>query len=260
MSRAGEARSGVDLLYADPALAAVYDAAYGWDRERAHYLALAGDEPARVLDAGCGPGLLAVAFARAGHRTVGLDPGAGNLDFAKARDDGDLVEWHRETLDAFRWHEPFDLIVMTGNAFQCILDETALDRTLSNVRSLLAPAGCFAFETRNPQRRAWEGWTPDGTSRSGMTADGVPFVFHTTLQRVDGRFVTFDKVIDLGDPPRRLVSRSTLRFWTFKEIEASAMASGLVVASAEGDWDGEPVTPVCDEFVLTLKRGVEARH
>ncbi len=43
------------------------------------------DEDSRVLDAGCGPGLVSEAFLRAGHRVVGVDLSAAMIDRARMR-------------------------------------------------------------------------------------------------------------------------------------------------------------------------------
>ena len=45
---------------------------------------LAGRERLRVLNAGCGSGELSLRLAAAGHRVVGIDPGADYIDLARA--------------------------------------------------------------------------------------------------------------------------------------------------------------------------------
>ncbi len=62
--------------YADPRLAALYDALNPSDASTAFYLGLAGPAPARILDMGCGTGLLACEFAARGHDVTGADPAA----------------------------------------------------------------------------------------------------------------------------------------------------------------------------------------
>ncbi len=42
--------------------------------------------PARLLDVGCGTGMLAIHFARAGYRVVGLDASPKALDYVRQRD------------------------------------------------------------------------------------------------------------------------------------------------------------------------------
>ena len=53
--------------------------------------------------------------------------------------------------------EPFDYAVMTGNVAQHIPD-SEWERTLRDISEALRDGGVLAFESRNPQARAWEKW------------------------------------------------------------------------------------------------------
>src|SRR5580704_11154015 len=79
--------------YADPRLAALYDALNPADASTAFYLSLPGAPPARILDVGCGTGLLACEFAARGYDVTGADPAAAMLATARARPGGDQVRW-----------------------------------------------------------------------------------------------------------------------------------------------------------------------
>ena len=48
-----------------------------------------GDNPARILDLGCGPGLYASRLAERGHRCVGIDFSPASIDYAKRQTTGD---------------------------------------------------------------------------------------------------------------------------------------------------------------------------
>lgn len=57
-----------------------------------------------VLDAGCGPGLVAEAFLNAGHRVFGVDLSAEMIDRARRRcaPFGDRAEFHHRALESLR--------------------------------------------------------------------------------------------------------------------------------------------------------------
>lgn len=55
----------------------------------------------------------------------------------------------------------FDLVTMTGHAFQVLLDDESVRAALLNFHRHLAPDGLSAFESRNPQARAWESWVAE---------------------------------------------------------------------------------------------------
>ena len=115
-----------ELQYNDSRLAELYDTLNEWGEDNAFYMQTAGTMPVRILDAGCGTGLLAVALARAGHTVVGVDPAGAMLRVAQDRPDNHLVQWRQSTLQAFHNETLYDLIIMAGNAFQVFLTDEAM--------------------------------------------------------------------------------------------------------------------------------------
>lgn len=73
------------------------------------------------------------------------------LDQARTRSD---IEWILSDLASVDWDQEFDLVVMTGHAFQVFIEDDQLRGSLAVIRSVLAEECRFAFETRNPLVRA----------------------------------------------------------------------------------------------------------
>jgi SAM-dependent methyltransferase len=122
----------------------------------------------RVLHVGCGTGRLLHRARNAGHtgRLCGLDPDPAMLDQARVRAD---IEWVLADAASAPWDGAFDLAVMASHAFQVFVEDDQLRESLAAIREALVDDGRFAFETRHPQARAWEGWNtsfelrnPDG--------------------------------------------------------------------------------------------------
>ncbi|WP_244562538.1 class I SAM-dependent methyltransferase [Ensifer aridi] len=107
-----------DRHYEDPSLAEIYDLTSGWSIDRDFYLALAGGSPKRILDLGCGTGLLCDAYAALGHDVTGVDPAKAMLDVAKRKPHGSEVEWIEASAQEFRSEKEFDLIIMTATPFR----------------------------------------------------------------------------------------------------------------------------------------------
>ena len=154
-----------DRVFADPNLAALYDLFSPWDKREdfTFYLPLLMSAEA-VLDVGCGTGALLHRAREEGHRgrLCGIDPARGMLEQARKRPG---IEWVLGDLESVSWECEFDLIVMTGHAFQVLVGDDELQTALAAIRSALTEKGRFAFETRNPLVRAWERWAMEYTTQ-----------------------------------------------------------------------------------------------
>jgi len=139
--------------------------------DSAFYMQLA-DAHKSILDMGCGTGWLACRLAALGHTVTGADPATAVLDIARRRPEADAVTWIETRASDLSVDTRFDLIIMTGHAFQVFLDDDEALSALTTLRRHLAPDGRLAFETRNPSLRPWENWTPAKTNRCLPLADG----------------------------------------------------------------------------------------
>ncbi|MFI0237290.1 class I SAM-dependent methyltransferase [Streptomyces sp. NPDC016845] len=238
-----------DRAFTDTRLAALYDALNPWGPGDDFYLDLMRGARA-VLDVGCGTGALLIRAREEGHagRLCGLDPAAGMLSVARERADAG-VEWVRGTLDsAVRPAGAFDLVLMNGHAFQVLVDDAEIRTFLAAVRGVLAPGGRFAFETRNPAVRAWEGWTQS----AAVVVDGVR-VAHEVVRGFDGRTVTFDTTFLAEGWSGPEVSRSTLRFVAEDELDGFLRAAGLVAEARYGAFDRSPLTAHSPEIITVCR-------
>jgi SAM-dependent methyltransferase len=243
----------VDRYFADAYLASVYDAFNPRSRRDDYDFYLPRIMAAgAVLDAGCGSGTLLAEARRAGHkgRLCGLDPGEGMLEHAR-RHPG--IEWVLGDLTVPRWDRAFDLIVMTGHAFQAIVTDDDLAASLETVRLALAPGGKFAFETRNPAARAWEAWKPE-SARTTTGPDGGLVRIATRVEApYDGRTVTFTHTFTGDHPSLPQVSRSTLRFLEAEALAGLLTRSGFLIEAQFGDFSGRPLGDDSPEIVTIAK-------
>jgi SAM-dependent methyltransferase len=239
-----------DLHYEHPRLAALYDLACGWSADRDFYLFLADGGPKSILDLGCGTGLICDAYAARGHDVTGADPSASMLDIARRKPHGDRIEWVECYSQDFRSEKRFDLIIMTGHAFQVLLDQTSILATFAAMREHLADGGRIVFESRNPEidwKACWDG--------------GVFEVVHDGLVVRKTR-----KVVSYGEgrihfetryhfPEETLVSKSELLFLPREEIERCLHASGLRAEAVHGDWDRRTFDDrTSEEMIFVVRR------
>ncbi|MFC3575823.1 class I SAM-dependent methyltransferase [Streptomyces yaanensis] len=244
-----------DRAFSDAALAGLYDALYPWGPSDDFYLGLVMSARS-VLDVGCGTGALLARARENGHdgRLCGLDPAAAMLVQARRRAPG--VDWVLGDLRSERWQGAFDLVVMTGHAFQVLLGDEELRAALAAVREALADGGRFVFETRNPGARAWESWTPDRVREVPYGDGGIVRVRHQVESPVLGDRVTFTETFDGTGWERPLVSRSTLRFLAPDALSRFLTRAGLAVVEQYGDWGRGPLTPA-DPEIITVAEPVQ---
>ena len=243
----------VDEGYADLSLARLYDAECPWHHQDDFYLSLdlvAGS----VLDVGCGTGTRLVRVREVGHRgvLVGVDPAPGMLAVARGkRADIEWVSAAAQTLDLGR---RFDLVTMTGHAFQTLLDDASVLAALRRFREHLEPDGLLAFETRNPGPREWEDWTESQTRAQINSSDGEPFETWVADPRHDATdLVTFTSATLAQRTGTLRTSRCTLRFIDPNQLRDHLIASGFRIEGWYGDWDRSPVTPTSPEVIVLAR-------
>jgi ubiquinone/menaquinone biosynthesis C-methylase UbiE len=240
--------------YADPRLVAIYDALRPPGEDERFYVDLAGLPPKTILDMGCGTGRLASDLAGLGHHVTGADPAVAMLEIARKREGGNKVHWVKSDAGGLSLATRFDLIIMTGHAFQKLLTDDEVSAALRAFARHLKPEGTLAFETRNPARREWEEWIP-GLSRETVTLpDGSPVEVHNDIRAVAGELVTYETHVSFG-PRDKVVGADTLRFMGESELARHLADAGFARQNWYGNWDRSPVGPDRPELIVICRLG-----
>lgn len=189
-----------------------------------------------VLDIGCGTGILTTTFARSGRTVVGIDPSKNMITYADNRENGQAVRWilgdSRDIPD-----QPFDYAVMTGNVSQHIPDGQ-WERTLADINGALRDDGVLAFESRNPNTRAWESWAAeDPTIR--VTSHGPVREWTEASEIAPGQVLLVSHNL-FEDSGHHIVERLTLAFRDRQMIEQQLSDAGFVVDGVWSDWKRTP--------------------
>jgi len=219
--------------YQHAQIAEIYDLANPRAQDTDFYLSLAGPRPCSVLDLGCGTGTLCCALAERGHQVTGVDPAAAMLAVARSKPRAEQVEWVESSAQTYTAQRRFDLIVMTGHAFQILLTDGDALAVLETVRGHLKESGRVAFETRNP----CVDWVGEWAARV-RRLPGAQLRETLEITGQDGEFISFRTSYRF--PHGTLTTSSTLRFPSREHVEALIARSGLVVRDVFGHWDAGP--------------------
>lgn len=237
-------------MYDDARLAAVYDVDNPDGPDHDFFRALADEVSAtRIVDLGCGTGILTVTLTRDDREVTGIDPAPAMLDYARNRPGADRAHWIQGTSDKLA-PDSADLVLMTGNvAMHIIGDEW--HRSLSDIARGLRPGGRLAFETRNPSARAWEHWneptterdTPVGRLRESTVTDppdraGVMIMHCRNEFQEDGAVVENDL---------------RLQFRSFEQVRTDLSQAGLRVLHVWSDWRRTPFRGTAAEPLMVFE-------
>ena len=232
--------------YSDEDIAALYNLLNPWGPSDDFYIALVMSEDA-VLDVGCGTGMMLHTARDRGHagRLVGIDPDSAALAVARKQAD---VTWIEGRAEGLTFVAEFDLAIMISHAFQFLVSDEEIRRSLVAIRRALKPGGRFAFETRNPAQRAWVDWATAEpeliTDRNGRHL----LMSYRVTEKVDG--VT--DLIEVTAEPNGDVLRedhASMRFLPNQDLLEHLTASGFEIEAQFGDWDRSPLTTTSREII-----------
>jgi SAM-dependent methyltransferase len=273
--------------FADPH---TYDIEANNDTGIAFYTALAQETGGPVLEVACGTGRVSIPIARLGFAVTGLDIVPGMLELARSKSAGLSTRWVEGDARAFDLGEQFQLIFVTGNAFQAFLTRADQEALLERVRAHLHHEGLFAFETRNPR------WARSCNSISVFApSDGVLLrsrnestetlgrdlfaILETrdeeedwqTYTDIRGRDVrisktqVYDHVAQIlhwttyrrwreGEQEQTKITRIAVRYTFPQELAALLYYNGFTIIRQYGDWNLEPLTATSTSIISVCRK------
>jgi ubiquinone/menaquinone biosynthesis C-methylase UbiE len=239
-----------DNHYENARLAELYDLDSPWGVDREFYLSLAGSPPQSVLDLGCGTGLLCNAYAAQGHEVTGVDPSSEMLAIARQKPHGQDIEWVQSSAQTYQSDKRFDLIIMTGHAFQVLLSDGDILAAFRVMKRHLKPSGQAVFESRNPAiewARVWD-------YAMVLELPGYKVQESRRFLKMENGYMTFELAYQF--PDETLFSTSELRFSSRESIEAYLAAADLQVEKLVGDWDAQSFDPTISLEMIFILRAV----
>ncbi len=230
----------LDRHYVDPRFVELYDIENPRGADTDFYIQFAVELNAkRIVDLGCGTGLLTRELAVKGRQVIGIDPAAAMLDYARRQPGADKVRWIEGDSSDLGTRNA-DLVIMTGNVAQVFLDNSEWNITLGRINMALQSGGHLAFESRNPNIKAWEGWNRESTFQTINSRNGPIESWLEILDVCEGKVTMrgYNHFLESGE---EVLVDSTLRFRSQEELIQSLNDNSFVVENVFGGWDRRPI-------------------
>ena len=146
---------------------------------------------------------------------------------------------------------PFDYAVMTGNVAQHILD-TDWERTLTDIGGAVRDGGVLAFDSRNPQSRAWEKWAnAEPTIRD---TDSGPLREWYDVNETDPTRIVLTAHNVIQDSGEHITEQRTLAFRERELIEQQLHNADFVLDGVWKDWNRTPYTDGSPTMIFEAHR------
>lgn len=241
-------------------MADLYNLEYGHEYDVPFWLSLADREDGPVVEWGAGTGRISVPLARRGSDVTAVELSRKMLE--RGRKKNGNVEWVSGDMCEVKLDRIYGLSVCAFNSFLCLLDlEDALD-FLRNAREHLAPTGLLGIEVSvfSPEELA----DPLGMAnvRHDFTRQlddgGMLDRFSATRYDAATQIMDLRLFYELFDASGEMKSRRAhdlrIRLTTRDELELMLRATGFIVESVYGGFDGEPFTPESDHLIVLARK------
>jgi hypothetical protein len=158
------------------------------------------------------------------------------------------VEWISGDAASIAFSHEFELALMTGHAFQFLVTDDDVHRSLAAIRHALLDGGRFVFDTRNPAARSWEQWNPERAIDVVHPSGRRLRVWHE-VEDVSADVVTITETTADLDGTALRVDRAKLRFLAVDELEVFLTDAGFEIEAQYGGWSRQPLGPLSSEIV-----------
>src|SRR5262245_61496075 len=222
------------------AIARRYDA-HGWD----WYAAASGDRllgllaergvapGARILDAGCGTGTLALLLESAGYQVTGVDLSPGMIEGARAKDRASRVTWHVGDITALDLGARFDAIVTVADVLNHLPRIELWEAAFRSFHRHLVPGGVVVADVMT-ERGLSQMDQQLAQERGGVTLI-LSIVWEPQERRSTLKVTSFAP--SPSDPERYEKTTETISEWAFPIADLLECVTSAGFSPVERVWE-----------------------
>lgn len=207
-----------------------------------------------LLDLGCGPGLYAERFGKAGYLVTGIDFSLRSIEYAKeqARQNKSDIEYHYQNYLTMEYREQFDVITLIYCDY-AVLPVSERHALLGKVHQALRPGGKFIFDVFTPRMRRAEKHAWNHNAQGGFFSAKPHLCLESVYQYDDADQTELRQSI--------IVTQDTVdcyniwdHFFTREALLSEISAAGFSASELYGDVAGKAFTETGDTICVVLRK------
>ncbi|WP_160139556.1 class I SAM-dependent DNA methyltransferase [Chryseobacterium sp. c4a] len=200
-----------------------------------------------ILDIGCGTGTLAVTMVQKGKKVTATDFAKEMLEAARKK--SDKVTWIQADARLLNIPEKFDLIILTGHAFQVFLTDEDRENVFQTIKNHLNDEGIFVFDSRNPLVKDWKTWTEKESTRF-FTHPQHGTIKAWNAWEGNSTTLTYHTFYESKAKGKLWQANSVISFPTKENISYLLEKVGLKIKTVYGDWEFNTYHPDSEEMIF----------
>jgi SAM-dependent methyltransferase len=209
-----------------------------------------------ILDLGCGPGLYASRFARAGSGVTGVDYSHRSIEYASnsAKENNLNITYRYQNYLELRDENKYDVASLIYGDF-CPLNPEQRATLLQNVYRALKPGGKFVLDVSTREcRKKYGNKNSWRAMESGFWKPGLHLLLEEGFDYPE-QSIWLDQFTVIEGDGKVSVYRNWFQDYTPESITSELSQGSFCVESLWGDLTGQPYTPESEWIgLITHKR------
>lgn len=205
-----------------------------------------------ILDLGCGPGLYASRFARAGFHVTGVDYSRRSIEYASKyakENDLEITYRYQNYLD-LKDENQYDAAFLIYGDF-CTIHPEQRGRLLKNIYRALKPGGKFVLDVSTRNCRKNHGNKNNWRAlESGFCKPGPHLLLQEGFDYPE-LSIWLDQFVVIEADGKLSIYRNWFQDYTPEMITAELSNAGFAVEGLYGDLTGKPYSPDTEWIGLT---------